>query len=137
MAADWASGLEVSRWAKELQVEVGKEIYFSKFMGEGPGNAIHVNAYKIASLVPGSLSLILADIFAWKYVFLVTGLFMLPGIVMTILIKEPDLTTSRPKTLKDAIIEPFKEFKNSVKEDRQPLTSLERSLKIQSWVEKL
>ena len=42
MAADWASGLEVSRWAKELQVEVGKEIYFSKFMGEGPGNAIHV-----------------------------------------------------------------------------------------------
>lgn len=42
MAADWASGLEVSRWAKELQVEVGKEIYFSKFMGEGPGSAIHV-----------------------------------------------------------------------------------------------
>ena len=78
----------------------------------GLGNAIHVNAYKIASLVPGSLSLILADIFAWEYVFLVTGLFMLPGIVMTILIKEPDLTTSRPKTLKDAIIEPFKEFKN-------------------------
>ena len=31
----------------------------------------------------------------------------------------------------------FEEFKNSVKEDRQPLTSLERSLKVQSWVEKL
>ena len=28
----------------------------------------------------------------------------------------------------------FEEFKNSIKEDRQPLTSLERSLKIQSWV---
>ena len=28
----------------------------------------------------------------------------------------------------------YEEFKNSVKEDRQPLTSLERSLKIQSWV---
>jgi len=28
----------------------------------------------------------------------------------------------------------YKEFKNSIKEDRQPLTSLERSLKIQSWV---
>ena len=28
----------------------------------------------------------------------------------------------------------FEEFKNSVKENRQPLTSLERSLKIQSWV---
>ena len=36
------------------------------------------------------------------------------------------------------MIEPLKqgyeEFKNSVKEDRQPLTSLERSHKIQSWV---
>ena len=31
----------------------------------------------------------------------------------------------------------YEEFKNSIKEDRQPLTSLERSLKIQSWVEKL
>ena len=31
----------------------------------------------------------------------------------------------------------YKEFKNSIKEDRQPLTSLERSHKIQSWVEKL
>ena len=29
----------------------------------------------------------------------------------------------------------FEEFKNSIKEDRQPLTSLERSLKIQSWVD--
>ena len=28
----------------------------------------------------------------------------------------------------------YEEFKNSVKEDRQPLTSLEKSLKIQSWV---
>ena len=28
----------------------------------------------------------------------------------------------------------YEEFKNSVKEDRQPLTSLERSHKIQSWV---
>ena len=37
----------------------------------------------------------------------------------------------------EALSQGFEEFKNSVKEDRQPLTSLERSLKIQSWVEKL
>jgi len=42
MAANWASGLEVSRWAKELQFEVGKEIYFSKFMGESPGMPINL-----------------------------------------------------------------------------------------------
>ncbi len=32
--ANWSSGMEVSRWAKQLAYEVGKEIYFSKFMGE-------------------------------------------------------------------------------------------------------
>jgi len=78
----------------------------------GIGNAIHVNAYKISSLIPGSLSLILADFFDWEFVFLVTGLFMLPGITMTLMIKEPLLEHGVPKTLKDAVIEPFKEFKN-------------------------
>jgi len=34
MAHEWASGLNVSRWAKQLAYEVGKEIYFSKFMGD-------------------------------------------------------------------------------------------------------
>jgi MFS transporter, PAT family, beta-lactamase induction signal transducer AmpG len=47
----------------------------------GLGNAVHVNAYKIASLIPGSLSLILADHFDWQTVFIVTSLFMLPGLV--------------------------------------------------------
>ena len=37
----------------------------------------------------------------------------------------------------EALAQGYVEFKNSVKEDRQPLTSLEKSLKIQSWVEKL
>ncbi len=78
----------------------------------GIGNAIHVNAYKISSLIPGSLALILADSFDWEFVFIVTGLFMLPGIVMTLLIKEPILKYGTPKTLKEAVIEPFKEFKN-------------------------
>ena len=78
----------------------------------GIGNAIHVNAYKISSLIPGSLALILADSFDWEFVFIITGLFMLPGIFMTLLIKEPILKYGTPKTIKEAVIEPFKEFKN-------------------------
>ena len=78
----------------------------------GLGTAIHVNAYRIAGLVPGSLALILADVFAWELVFFITGLFMIPGIILTILIKEPLLKTMPPKTIKEAVIEPFKEFIN-------------------------
>ena len=76
----------------------------------GLGNAVHVNAYKIAGLVPGSLSLILADHMAWSSVFIITALFMIPGILMTIFVAEPALKEGRPKTLKAAVIEPFNEF---------------------------
>ncbi len=45
----------------------------------GLGNSIYVNAYRISSLVPGSLALILADRMPWSSVFVITALFMLPG----------------------------------------------------------
>ena len=76
----------------------------------GLGNAVHVNAYKIAGLIPGSLSLIIADHMAWSSVFMITALFMIPGILMTIFVAEPALKDGRPKTLKAAVVEPFNEF---------------------------
>ena len=76
----------------------------------GLGSAIHVNAYKIASLIPGSLSLILADHLPWNSVFFITALFMLPGIIMTLCISEPPLKNNAPKSLKAAVVEPFNEF---------------------------
>ncbi|MDD5463154.1 MAG: MFS transporter, partial [Methylococcales bacterium] len=76
----------------------------------GLGNAIHVNAYKIAGLIPGSLSLILADRLPWSSVFVITALFMLPSIVMTLFVNEPALKQGAPKTLRDAVVEPFQEF---------------------------
>ena len=78
----------------------------------GIGNSIHVNAYKIAGLIPGSLSLILADHLPWNSVFIITALFMLPGIAMTLFVSEPSLSNDLPKTLKAAVIEPFHEFIN-------------------------
>lgn len=77
----------------------------------GLGNAIHVNAYKIAGLVPGALSLVLADHLPWSSVYLITALFMLPGIVMTLLVNEPELKGA-PKTLRAAVVEPFEEFRS-------------------------
>jgi MFS transporter, PAT family, beta-lactamase induction signal transducer AmpG len=76
----------------------------------GLGNAVYVNAYRISSLIPGSLALILSDLLPWSSVFLVTALFMLPGIAMTLMVAEPDLAQGTPKTLREAVIEPFREF---------------------------
>lgn len=77
----------------------------------GLGNAVHVNAYRIAGLVPGSLSLILADLLPWDKVFFITAMFMLPGILMTIMVKEP-LNIAFPRSLREAVVEPFREFIN-------------------------
>ena len=76
----------------------------------GLGNSVHVNAYRIAGLVPGSLSLILADHYPWDTVFFVTALFMLPGMAMALLVKEPAVATGAPRTLRAAVVEPFHEF---------------------------
>ena len=76
----------------------------------GLGNVVHVNAYKIAGLVPGSLSLILADYLPWSAVYWLTGLFMLPGLCMTLMVKEPEYSKRAPQTLRSAIVEPFREF---------------------------
>jgi PAT family beta-lactamase induction signal transducer AmpG len=77
---------------------------------QGLGTAIHVNAYKLAGLIPGSLSLILADRLPWDTVFWITALFMLPGILLTLMVDEPRTQGAPPKTLEDAVVLPFREF---------------------------
>ncbi|MCO6556170.1 AmpG family muropeptide MFS transporter [Gilliamella sp. ESL0232] len=76
----------------------------------GLGNSIHTNAYRIAGLVPGSLSLILSNTLPWNSVFIITALFMLPAIIMTLLVKEPINQSPQNHTFEDIIIKPFSEF---------------------------
>ena len=75
----------------------------------GLGNSIHVNAYRVSGLIPGSMALILADHLPWDTVFFIVAAFMLVGIGMTLIINEPP-SKGAPKTLKEAVVEPFKEF---------------------------
>jgi len=76
----------------------------------GLGNAIHVNAYRISSLVPGALALILADHLLWSSVFWITAAFMLPGVALTLAVAEPALARAGPRTLAEAVVLPFREF---------------------------
>ena len=76
----------------------------------GLGNSIHVNAYRVGGLIPGSLSLVLSDFLPWETVFLITAAFVLAGIALTLSIKEPPRAHQQPTTLQAAIVEPFNEF---------------------------
>jgi len=76
----------------------------------GLGNSIHVQAYRLSGLIPGGLGLILSDYLPWHMVFVVIGLFMFVGIVMTLLIDEAISEPTPPKSMRDAVIEPFRDF---------------------------
>ncbi|MDB5928061.1 MAG: major facilitator superfamily protein [Betaproteobacteria bacterium] len=93
--------------------DIALDAYRREILAEaelGLGSSVHVNAYRIAGLVPGSLSLILADHVPWSTVYSVTALFMLPGLAMTLAVSEPVAACGLPKTLREAVIEPFREF---------------------------
>lgn len=76
----------------------------------GLGNSIHVQAYRLSGIVPGSLAFILADHISWQAVFMIVAAFMLIGIFLTLFIKEIESEHLKPKTLQDAVILPFKDF---------------------------
>ncbi|MGB0899597.1 MAG: AmpG family muropeptide MFS transporter, partial [Psychrobium sp.] len=78
----------------------------------GLGNSIHVQAYRLSGLVPGSLAFILADHMSWQSVFVIVAAFMIIGIMLSLLIKELDTEQAAPKTIQQAVVLPFKDFIN-------------------------
>lgn len=76
----------------------------------GVGNAFFVNAYRVSSLVPGSLALILSDLMPWSTVHLIVAGFMLVGVATSVLMPEPTLHQPPPRTFETAVLEPFREF---------------------------
>ena len=75
----------------------------------GLGNSLFVNAYRISGLVPGGLSLIIAQWLSWDLVFAATALCLLPGFLITLSLKERGCAAA-PRTLKQAVTEPWREF---------------------------
>jgi len=78
----------------------------------GLGNAIHVQAYRISSLIPGSLAFILADFLPWSSVFWITAGFMAVGLAMTLMVSEPESLLPEDKGLRHAVVAPFREYIN-------------------------
>lgn len=76
----------------------------------GTGNSIFINAYRVSSLVPGSLAFVLADLLPWETVFWLVGLFMCVGIITTFLVPETSDERIAPRSVREAVTEPFAEF---------------------------
>lgn len=76
----------------------------------GLGNAVHVQAYRLASLIPGSLALILADQFPWHVVFPITSSFLFVGVVLSVIVREPSVKGRYTGGRRQTALEPFAEY---------------------------
>lgn len=75
----------------------------------GLGNAVFVNSYRVAGLIPGGISLIMADYVSWQTVFTFTASSLIPCFVLSLFLREQNISNA-PRTLRAAVIEPFSEF---------------------------
>jgi PAT family beta-lactamase induction signal transducer AmpG len=76
----------------------------------GIGAAVFVMGYRIATLVSGALALILSDNIGWQNTYLLMAGVMGIGIISTLFGPEPDGRIIPPKTMKEAIWGPMKEY---------------------------
>jgi MFS transporter, PAT family, beta-lactamase induction signal transducer AmpG len=76
----------------------------------GLGSSLYVNGYRLGMLLTSSGGLILADYLPFPQVYQLLALVMLGGVLTTLLASEPEIPASLPKTLREAVIEPFLEY---------------------------
>ncbi|MBI5445671.1 MAG: AmpG family muropeptide MFS transporter [Deltaproteobacteria bacterium] len=76
----------------------------------GPGASSYILGYRIAMLTSGAVALILADRLPWRAVYLLMAGCVLVGVAASMLAPEPKGSGSAPKTLREAVVEPFVEF---------------------------
>jgi PAT family beta-lactamase induction signal transducer AmpG len=77
---------------------------------QGLGASLYVNGYRVGMLLASGGGLILADQVGFERVYQVMAGFMLVGVVTTLLAPEPDVAEGTPRTLREAVVEPFVEY---------------------------
>lgn len=76
----------------------------------GLGSSLYIFGYRLGTMLAAGGGLIMADHMSWSMVYLVMGACMLVGVMTTLITPEPAIAAGTPKTLKDAVIEPFVEY---------------------------
>ena len=76
----------------------------------GLGSSIFIAGYRIGMLVSGALALWLAETLPWSTVYQIIAACMLVGVGTTLCLREPVLLDEAPRSLRAAVVEPFKHF---------------------------
>lgn len=74
------------------------------------GTAIFVASYRAAMIVASAVALFVADLTSWSFTFWVMAALMSVGILTTLVAPTPDTEAAAPRSLRDAVVEPLKEY---------------------------
>ncbi|MER2526636.1 MAG: AmpG family muropeptide MFS transporter [Candidatus Competibacter denitrificans] len=77
---------------------------------QGLGASLYVNGYRVGLLLSSGGGLILADYIPFSAVYWVMVAAMLPGLITTLFCIEPQIAAGTPRTLREAVVEPFVEY---------------------------
>lgn len=76
----------------------------------GLGSSLYVNGYRVGMLLASGGGLIMADHMPFSRVYLILAACMLPGLLHTLIVPEPDVPEGTPRTLAEAVINPLVEY---------------------------
>ncbi len=76
----------------------------------GLGSSLYVNGYRVGMLLASGGGLIMADHIPFSMVYMIMAACILPGVLTTLLAPEPEIAFGKPKTIKEAIVDPLVEY---------------------------
>jgi PAT family beta-lactamase induction signal transducer AmpG len=76
----------------------------------GLGSSLYINGYRVGMLLASGGGLILADHLPYAMVYLIMALCLLPGVLTTVLAREPEADAGTPGSLKEAALMPLAEY---------------------------
>ena len=77
---------------------------------QGMGAALYVSGFRVGILLATGGGLIMADFMSYQSVYLIMAMTMAASIIATLLAQEPEMNHGHPNSLRDAVIDPFKEY---------------------------
>lgn len=105
------AGLLVAFFSASQDIVV--DAYRRESLGEselGLGSALYVNGYRVGMLLAGGGGLILADWLSFEAMYRLMAGCMLACVAVTLLAPEPPLPDGRPRSLRDAVLLPFRDY---------------------------
>ncbi len=76
----------------------------------GLGSSLYVNGYRVGMLLASGGGLIMAGFVGFPMVYLIMAGCMIPGIVTTLLAREPKVSAGTPASMREAVFNPLIEF---------------------------